>query len=111
MLRLVDSLGLEDEWTAGKHGGPKRRVWRKIHLGTDERTLEVRAFEIRGGPHWRRAGSRRSAPPDPSRQRDRTVTADGACDTRKCHDAIADRGANAVIPPAKCQPVQSHYCR
>ncbi|SFU10320.1 hypothetical protein SAMN05216236_12719 [Sedimentitalea nanhaiensis] len=38
----------EDEWTAGKHGGPKRRVWRKIHLGTDERTLEVRAFEIRG---------------------------------------------------------------
>ena len=25
-----------------------------------------------------------------------TVTADGACDTRKCHDAIADRGAAAV---------------
>ena len=24
-----------------------------------------------------------------------TVTADGACDTRKCHDAIADRGAAA----------------
>ena len=27
--------------------------------------------------------------------------ADGAYDTRKCHDAIADRGAHAVIPPRK----------
>ena len=30
-----------------------------------------------------------------------SVPADGACDTRKCHDAIADRGAAAVIPPRK----------
>lgn len=30
-----------------------------------------------------------------------SVTADGAYDTRKCHDAIAERGAHAVIPPRK----------
>ena len=30
-----------------------------------------------------------------------SVTADGAYDTRKCHDAIADRGAHAVIPTRK----------
>ena len=30
-----------------------------------------------------------------------SVTADGAYETRKCHDAIADRGAHAVIPPRK----------
>ncbi len=30
-----------------------------------------------------------------------SVTADGAYDTRKCHDAIAERGAAAVIPPRK----------
>ena len=30
-----------------------------------------------------------------------SVTADGAYDTRKCHDAIADRGAAAVIPPRR----------
>ena len=30
-----------------------------------------------------------------------SVTADGAYDTSKCHDAIADRGAHAVIPPRK----------
>ena len=30
-----------------------------------------------------------------------SVTADGAYDTRKCHDAIAERGASAVIPPRR----------
>jgi hypothetical protein len=37
-------------------------------------------------------------PPD---QEIGTVTGDGAYDTRKCHDAIAARNANAVIPPRK----------
>ena len=37
-------------------------------------------------------------PPD---QEIASVTADGAYDTRKCHDAIAKRGADAVIPPRK----------
>ena len=47
---LIDSTGIkvegEGEWHARKHGGPKRRVWRKIHLGIDEQTLEVRAIEV-----------------------------------------------------------------
>ena len=30
-----------------------------------------------------------------------SVTADGACDTRKCHDAIAARSAAAIIPVRK----------
>ena len=30
-----------------------------------------------------------------------SVTADGAYYTRKCHDAIAERGGAAVIPPRK----------
>ena len=30
-----------------------------------------------------------------------SVTADGACDTRRCYDAVADRGADAVIPPRR----------
>ena len=37
-------------------------------------------------------------PPD---QEIASVTADRAYDTRKCHDAIAERGADAVIPPRK----------
>jgi hypothetical protein len=47
---LIDSTGLkvegEGEWNARKHGGPKRRVWRKIHLGIDEGTLEIRVMEV-----------------------------------------------------------------
>ena len=37
----------------------------------------------------------------PADQEIASVTADGAYDTRKCHDAIAERGAYAVIPPRK----------
>ena len=102
---LIDSTGIkiegEGEWHARKHGGPKRRVRCKIHLGIDEETLEVRAVEITGSHIG-------DAPvlPDllrqiPEEQDIGSVTADGAYDTRKCHDAIADRGAHAVIPPPR----------
>ena len=37
----------------------------------------------------------------PPEQEIASVTADGAFDTRKCHDAIADRGAAAIIPSRK----------
>ena len=33
----------EGAWNARKHGGSKRRVWRRIHIGIDEQTLEIRA--------------------------------------------------------------------
>ncbi|EEW60981.1 probable transposase for transposon [Ruegeria sp. TrichCH4B] len=47
---LVDSTGIkvegEVEWQTRKHGGSRRRVWRKIHLGIDEEALEIRAVEV-----------------------------------------------------------------
>lgn len=47
---LIDSTGIkaegEGEWNARKHGGSKRRLWRKIHIGIDEETLEIRAIEV-----------------------------------------------------------------
>jgi len=102
---LIDSTGIkieaECEWHARKHGGAKRRVWRKIHLGIDEETLEVRAFEITGS----HVGDAPILPyllrQIPVDEEFGSVTADGAYDTRKCHDAIADCGAHAVIPPRK----------
>ena len=36
----------EGEWNARRHGGTKRRVWRKIHFGIDGKTLEIRAVEF-----------------------------------------------------------------
>tara|TARA_R100001224_G_C4007485_1_gene144958 strand:- start:146 stop:1078 length:933 start_codon:yes stop_codon:yes gene_type:complete len=102
---LIDSTGIkaegEGEWNARKHGGPRRRIWRKIHIGIDEQTLEVRAVEITGsniGDAPMLPELLDQIPPD---QDVGSVTADGAYDTRKCYDAIAARGAHAVIPPRK----------
>ncbi len=76
-------------------------MWRKIHLGIDEETLEIRAVEVTGSHIG-------DAPvlPDllaqiPADEEIASVTADGAYDTRACHDAIAARGAAAVIPPRR----------
>jgi hypothetical protein len=102
---LIDSTGIkvegEGEWNARKHGGAKRRIWRKVHLGIDEKTLEIRAVEFTSsdiGDAPMLPELLGQIPPD---QEIGNVTADGAYDTRKCHDAIADRGAYAVIPPRK----------
>ncbi|WP_188758860.1 IS5 family transposase, partial [Allosediminivita pacifica] len=102
---LIDSTGIkaegEGEWHARKHGGAKRRLWRKIHIGVDEQTLEIRALEITGsnvGDAPMLPELLSQIPPDVEIG---SVTADGAYDTRKCHDAVADCGAHAVIPPRK----------
>ena len=102
---LIDSTGIkaegEGEWNARKHGGPKRRLWRKIHIGIDEQTLEIRAVEVTSssiGDAPMLPDLLSQIPPD---QVIGCVTADGAYDTRKCHDAIAARNASAVIPPRK----------
>ncbi|WP_299414736.1 IS5 family transposase [uncultured Sulfitobacter sp.] len=87
----------EGEWNARRNGGPKRCLWRKVHLGMDEETLEIRAF----GVTTRNVGD---APmlPDlldqiPPDQEIATVTADRAYDTRRCHNVLAARGAAAII--------------
>ncbi len=102
---LIDSTGIkvegEGEWNARKHGGSKRRVWRKIHIGIDEQTLEIRAAEFTTsdmGDAPMLPELLDQIPPD---QEIGSVTADGAYDTRKCHEAIAGRGAAAIIPPRK----------
>ena len=84
-----------------KHGGAKRRVWRKIHIGIDEQTLEIRAAgfttsDVGDAPMLPELLDQ--IPPD---QEIASVTADGAFDTRKCHDAIAACGAAAIIPPRR----------
>jgi hypothetical protein len=102
---LIDSTGIkvegEGEWNARKPGGTKRRVWRKIHIGIDEKSLEIRAAEFTTND----VGDAPMLPAlldqIPPEQEIGSVTADGAFDTRKCHDAIAARGATAIIPPRK----------
>jgi hypothetical protein len=99
---LVDSTGIkmtgEGEWKTRKHGASYRRQWRKVHLGIDAGTLDIRAIEVT-------TNAIGDAPTLPGLlaqisgdERILSVGGDGAYDTRGCHAAIAGRGADAVIP-------------
>ena len=99
---LVDSTGVkmrgDGEWQVRKHGPGRRRQWRKVHLAMDTATGDIRAVEFtssREGDSPVLPGLLAQIPPE---QLIGTVTADGAYDTRKCHAAIVDRGATAIIP-------------
>jgi hypothetical protein len=102
---LVDSTGIkflgEGEWKRKKHGAEYRRQWRKVHLGIDANTLEIRAIEVTDnsvGDAPMLPELLGQIPPD---EPIASVSADGAYDTKACHAAIVERGAQAVIPPRK----------
>jgi len=102
---LVDSTGIkflgDGEWQARKHGVQGRRQWRKVHLAMDTATSDIRAVEFTPS----RDGDSPVLPElldqIPKGEEIGTVTADGACDTRRCHAAIIDRHATAIIPIRK----------
>lgn len=99
---LVDSTGIkmmgEGEWKRRKHGASRRRQWRKVHLGIDAQTLDIRAIEVTTNA----VGDAQTLPAllaqIPDDEAILTVSGDGAYDTRGCHKAIAERSADPVIP-------------
>jgi transposase len=98
---VVDSTGVkvygEGEWKVRQHGYSKRRTWRKLHLGVDDSTGEILAAVV----------STNNVSDDEAfgdlldgiEGEIEAVSADGAYDKRKCYDAIAERNAQAHIPP------------
>ena len=107
---VIDSSGFkvygEGEWKVRQHGWSKRRTWRKLHLGVDEATGEiVAAVASEAGV------SDDNALPDIVAQVEGAisqVSADGAYDKRHCYDALAERGATAVIPPRRDAKIWQH---
>jgi hypothetical protein len=107
---VIDSSGFkvygEGEWKVRQHGWSKRRTWRKLHLAVDEATGEiVAAVASEAGV------ADDDALPDLLRQvpgEIRQVSADGAYDKRRCYDALAERGAMAVIPPRRDAKIWQH---
>ena len=102
---LVDSTGIkmlgEGEWKTKKHGAEYRRQWRKVHLGIDAQTLEIRAIEVTDNSVGDAPMLPELLSQIPPQEALLSVSADGAYDTQDCHDAIASRGAHAVIPTRK----------
>lgn len=99
---LVDSTGIkmagEGEWKTRKHGASYRRQWRKVHLGIDAGTLDIRAIEVTTNAIGDAPTLSDLLAQIPQDEQILSVGGDGAYDTRACHAAIAERGADAVIP-------------
>lgn len=102
---LVDSTGIkflgEGEWKRKKHGPEYRRTWRKVPLGIDAQTLEIRAIEVTSDTIGDAPMLPELLAQIPADEPIASVSADGAYDTRDCLDAIAMRGAQELIPPRK----------
>ncbi|UMM07973.1 IS5 family transposase [Gluconobacter frateurii] len=102
---LIDSTGIkvegEGEWHRRKHGGSKHRIWRKLHIAVDEGSLEIRAVEMTRNEIGDAPVLPMLLEQIPQDEDIASVTADGAYDTRRSHDTIAERGAQAIIPPRK----------
>jgi Transposase DDE domain len=100
---VIDSTGLKvygaGEWHIWKHRVSRRRTWRKLHLGVDEKTKEIIAVEL---TESRVHDSQRLPPlleqiPGPVGQ----VSGDGAYDTRACYEAVLQRGATPIFIPRR----------
>ena len=117
---LIDSTGIkvegEGEWNARKHGGSKRSLWREIHIGIDEETLEIRAIEVTSssiGDAPMLPDLLNQIPPDQELGSVTTLfwqqcacrAMDGAYATRKCHDTSAARNAHTAAQ--ECQDVEA----
>lgn len=100
---LVDATGLkvygEGEWKVRTHGVSKRRTWRKLHIAMDAETGEILASVATTNNV-----SDKEVLPNLLEQITEEIeqlTADGGYDYRSCYEAIAQRGARAVIPPRR----------
>jgi hypothetical protein len=130
MHLVIDSTGLkvygEGEWKQRIHGKQKRRTWRKLHLGVDSDTGEIRAVSLTDntshdgsqvGPLLEEtlsdtseadtSGADPSEAPPSEADLD-AVGADGAYDTWDVYSTITDRGARPVIPPQKNAKIRKH---
>jgi DDE family transposase len=107
---VVDSTGVkvfgEGEWKVRQHGYPRRRTWRKVHVGVDEASGEVVAAVVTTNdyPDSQVWPDLLAQVDDPIRQ----VSGDGAYDRRTCYDAIRNRNARAAIPPQPNAKIWRH---
>lgn len=101
---VVDSSGLkiygECEWKVRKHGWSKRRTWRKIHLGVDEKTGEITA-QMLTDKKTDDAAVLVDLVADTFDQgvEINKVGTDGAYDHYSCWDMLTDLEIEPIIPP------------
>jgi Transposase DDE domain len=102
---VIDGTGLkvpgEGERKVRRHGAETRRAWRKVHLGVDADSHEVRAVEMTD----HRRGDGEIVPGLlarlPEAERIAVISGDGAYDTRTVYEASISREADLVAPPRR----------
>lgn len=98
---VIDATGLkvfgEGEWKVRQHGADKRRVWRKLHLGADSATHEIICADL----SLSGTTDAQALPGliNQTHRKIRVASADGAYDTRYCHDALLRKKIRPLIPP------------
>lgn len=98
---VIDATGLkvfgEGEWKMRKHGKEKRRIWRKLHLAIDASSHEVISAVV----SLESVGDNEALPTllNPLRRKTAQVSADGAYDTKACHQVLRRKGIKPTIPP------------
>ncbi len=107
---VVDGTGLkvfgDGEWKTRQHGTSKRRTWRKVHLAVDQNTGYIQAAATTTNSIS--DGGMLPALLEQVTQPLCQVSADGGYDRRTCYEAIAERGAKAVIPPRRGAKIWQH---
>jgi hypothetical protein len=101
---VIDSSGLniygECEWKVRKHGWSKRRTWRKIHLGVDEKTGEIAAQVLTDNKTEDAAVLPELLADTFDQGIDiNKVGTDGACDHYECWDMLIELDIEPIIPP------------
>ena len=103
MFIVFDSTGLkvygEGEWKVRKHGYNKRRTWRKLHLGVDEKTGYIHAQVLT--KNSKGDGDAQQVPQllDQVKSPIDRFGADGAYDTYEIWEMLKEKQIEGVIPP------------
>ncbi|CRL46887.1 Transposase DDE domain protein (plasmid) [Sodalis glossinidius str. 'morsitans'] len=100
---VIDGTGLkvfgEGEWKVRQHGADRRRVWRKLHMAADSVTHEIICADLSlSGTTDAQA---LPALINQTHRKIREASADGAYDTRYCHDALLRKKIKPLIPPRR----------
>ena len=102
---LVDSIGLkflgEGEWKRKKHQPVYRRQWRKLHIGIDAATLQIRTVQLTTNNVSDSQILGDLLDQISLDEQIDSVYNDGAYDTKRCSQFVADRQAHTVIPSRK----------
>jgi len=102
---VIDSTGLkvygEGEWKTRKHGVSKRRTWRKLHLGVDEKTGFIHAQVLtengKGDGDAQQVETMLEQVKTPIDK----FSGDGAYDTFEIWKLLKESEIEGIIPPQK----------